>query len=67
MTSLGNSKLGRYTDIREGFIITKVGDQTVKSAKELNELLKNKKEGEIVTLGGTYEELQREFLYSFRM
>jgi S1-C subfamily serine protease len=67
VTSIGNGKLGRYTDIREGFIITKVNETPVKSAKELNEILKNKKEGEIVTLQGTYEELPREFLYSFRM
>lgn len=65
--SIGNGKLSKYTDIREGFIITRVNETPVKSAKELNVLLKNKKEGEIVTLEGTYEELPREFLYSFRM
>lgn len=64
---LGNGKLARYTDIREGFIITKVNDVPVKSVKEFNEAMKSKKEGEIVTLSGTYEDFPREFLYSFRM
>lgn len=65
--SLGNGKLSRYTDIREGFIITKVNDIPVKTAKEFSEIMKTKKEGEIVTLSGTYEDFPREFLYSFRM
>lgn len=65
--SIGNGKIARYTDIREGFIITKINDTPVKSSKELNETLKEKKAGEIVTLSGTYEDFPREFLYSFRM
>lgn len=65
--SIGNGKVARYTDMREGFIITKVNDTPAKSAKELNEILRNKKAGEIVTLSGTYEDFPREFLYSFRM
>ncbi|HEX5170305.1 MAG TPA: Do family serine endopeptidase [Cyclobacteriaceae bacterium] len=67
VTSIGSGKVARYTDMREGFIVTKVNDTPVKTAKELNEILKNKKEGEIVTLSGTYEDFPREFLYSFRM
>jgi Do/DeqQ family serine protease len=67
VTSIGNGKIGRYTDMREGFIITKVNDTPVKNAKELNEILNNKKTGEIVTLSGTYEDFPREFLYSLRM
>lgn len=65
--ALGNGKLSRFTDMREGFIITKVNDMPVKSVKEFNDIIKNKKEGEIVTLSGTYEDFPREFLYSFRM
>jgi PDZ domain-containing secreted protein len=67
VTSIGNGKIGRYTDMREGFIITKVNDTPVKNAEELNEILNNKKAGEIVTLSGTYEDFPREFLYSLRM
>jgi Do/DeqQ family serine protease len=65
--SIGNGKIGRYTDIREGFIITKVNEIDIKTAAQLDEILKNKKPGEIVTLEGTYEDFPREYLYSFRM
>ncbi|WP_333818664.1 Do family serine endopeptidase [Ohtaekwangia sp.] len=64
---LGNGKLAKYTDIREGFIITKVNETPVKSVKEFNELLKKKKTGELVILSGTYEDVPREFNYAFRM
>ncbi|HEY9046996.1 MAG TPA: Do family serine endopeptidase [Ohtaekwangia sp.] len=64
---LGNGKLAKYTDIREGFIITKVNEVPVKSVKEFNELLKKKKTGELVILSGTYENVPREFNYAFRM
>jgi serine protease Do len=65
--ALGNGKLARYTDIREGFIITQVNDTEVKSVKEFNEILKKKKPGDLVILSGTYEDFPREFNYAFRM
>jgi len=65
--SLGNGKIARYTDMREGFIITKVNDAPVKSVKELNEILKKKKAGELIILSGTYEDFPREFNYAFRL
>lgn len=64
---LGSGKLARYTEIREGFIITKVNDTPVKSVKEFNIIIKNKKAGELVILSGTYEDLPREFNYALRM
>ena len=64
---LSNGKLAKHTDIREGFIITKVNEVQVKSVKEFNELLKKKKPGEMVILSGIYEDLPREFNYAFRM
>lgn len=64
---LGNGKLARYTDIREGFIIIKVNDKPIKSVKEFNELLKSKKAGDLIILTGTYEDFPREFNYAFRM
>lgn len=67
VTSIANGKVAKYTDMRKGFIITKVNDTAVKSSKELNDILRSKKAGEIVTLSGTYEDFPREFLYSFRM
>ena len=64
---LGNGRLSKYTDIREGFIITKINDVKVSSVKEANEILKKKKQGEMVILSGTYEDFPREFNYAFRM
>lgn len=64
---LGNGKLAKSTDIREGFIITKVNDTPVKSVKEFDEIMKKKKAGELVILTGTYEDFPREFNYAFRM
>ncbi len=65
--ALGNGKLARFTEMREGFIITKVNDTQVKSVKEFNELLKKKKPGDLVILSGTYDDFPREFNYAFRM
>jgi serine protease Do len=65
--SLGNGRVARYTEMRDGFIITKINDTPVKSVKEVNELLKKKKSGELITFSGTYEDFPREFNYAFRM
>ena len=65
--SLENGKIVRYTDMREGFIITHVDDAPVTSTKELNELLKKKKAGDLVTFSGIYEDYPREYIYAIRM
>lgn len=65
--SLENGKIARYTEMREGFIITHVNDAEIKSAKELNELLKKKKPGDLVTFSGIYEDYPREYIYAIRM
>ncbi len=63
----GNGKLARYTDIREGFIITRVNDRPVKSVKEFDELVSNKRAGELVILSGTYKDNPKnEYNYAFR-
>lgn len=65
--SLDNGKLSRYTDIREGFIITKVNDRPVRSVEEFNDLIKAKKSGELVILSGTYRQNPKsEYNYAFR-
>ena len=64
---LGSGKLARNTEIREGFIITKVNDQAIKSVKEFDAILKTKKVGDLIILTGTYEDFPREFDYAFRM
>jgi serine protease Do len=65
--ALNNGRLSKSTDIREGFIVTKINDKPVKSVKEFNEVLKSKKAGDLVILTGTYADLLREFNYAFRM
>lgn len=65
--NLTNGKLGRYTDMEAGFIITRLDDVAVKTAKEVTELLKKKKSGELVTFSGVYENYSREYIYAIRM
>lgn len=65
--TLANGKIQRYTDMQSGFIITKVDDVAVKSAKEVNDLLKKKKPGDLVTFSGIYEDFPREYIYAIRM
>ena len=64
---LGNGKPAKYTDMRKGFIITKMNDAPISNVKELTELLKKKKQGDLIILSGTYEDFPREFNYAFRM
>ncbi len=65
--SVGNGKLARYTDMEEGFIITHINDQPVKSAKEVSEIIKNKKPGDSITFSGMYEGSPREYFYGLRI
>lgn len=67
VSSITNGKIKRYTDIREGFIITHIDDVAVKSAKEVNELLKKKKSGDLLTIAGVYEDYPREYIFALRM
>jgi len=64
---LQNGKVARYTDMKEGFIITSIDNTPVKSAKEANELLKRKKSGETILFSGVYEDYPREYIYALRM
>lgn len=65
--SLGNGKLARYTDVREGFIITKVNDNPVRSVKEFNSLIEKKRAGELIILSGVYPQSPKnEYNYAFR-
>ncbi|HTF20493.1 MAG TPA: Do family serine endopeptidase [Chryseolinea sp.] len=64
--ALGTGKVSRYTEMREGFIITKINDQPIRSVKEFTDVIKKKKAGDLVILSGTYEDFPREFNYAFR-
>jgi Do/DeqQ family serine protease len=65
--ALANGKVARYTDMREGYIITSVDNKPVKSVKEVNDIIKGKKPGELLTFAGVYENFSREYIYSVRM
>ncbi len=65
--SVGDGKLARLTEIRAGFIITRLNDTPVKSVKTFNELLKSKRPGELIILSGAYKQNpKREYNYAFR-
>lgn len=66
ISGINKGKLAQ-TEVREGFIVTKINDKPVKSVKEFNEAMKVKKAGDLVILTGTYADLPREFNYAFRM
>ncbi|MBX2895512.1 MAG: Do family serine endopeptidase [Cyclobacteriaceae bacterium] len=61
-----DAKLKR-SGMREGFIITHVDDRAVKSTKEVNEIIKKKKSGDLITFAGIYEDYPREYIYALRM
>ena len=65
--SLSNGKIEKYTDMREGFIITRIDNIAVKSAKEVNDILKKKKAGDLITFEGVYPDYPREYIYALRM
>lgn len=61
-----NGKLKR-TGMRDGFIITHIDDRPVKSASEVEEIIKKKKSGDLITFAGIYEDYPREYIYALRM
>jgi serine protease Do len=62
---LNAGKLRRETNIREGFVITKVDGKPVKSVEEFNKALEGKKGG--VMLEGIYPDNQGVYYYAFGM
>jgi Do/DeqQ family serine protease len=64
--TLGTGKISKYTEMREGFIVTKVNDEPVRSVKNFIEAINKKKAGDLLILSGTYEDFPREFNYAFR-
>ncbi len=64
VTKLYNGKLKQHTDIREGFIITKVDGNRINSVDELVKYLENKK-GQGVMIEGVYEDYPGSYYYAF--
>lgn len=67
VSSLSNGKIKRYTEIKEGFIITHIDDVIVKSVKEVDEILNKKRAGDLITIAGVYEDYPREYIFALRM
>jgi Do/DeqQ family serine protease len=63
VTKLLSGKLKNSTEIKEGFIITKVDGKVFKSTKELASYLENKKGG--VLIEGVYEDYPGKYYYAF--
>jgi serine protease Do len=61
--------MARDTDIREGFIITRVGNVRVDSEKEFNEAIEsamNEKEDGVL-ICGVYKNVSRNFCYGLTL
>ena len=58
-----DGKLARYTDIRAGFIITKIDNKPVNTLAELKSILENKHGG--VMIEGTYPDAPGQYFYAF--
>jgi serine protease Do len=63
---LENGKVAKYTEMREGFIITQIDNTPVRSAKQANDLLEKKKSGETILFTGVYKNFSREYIYALR-
>jgi S1-C subfamily serine protease len=63
VTRLDNGKLQRGTDMKLGFIITKVDGKEVSSIKEFTRYLENKSGG--ILLEGVYEDIPGTYYYAF--
>jgi serine protease Do len=62
-----DGRIARYTEMHDGFIITRLDETPVKSTKEVEQLLKEKKPGDLVTFSGVYSDYPREYIYALRM
>lgn len=65
VSKLVPGKIRRHTEMREGFIITKVDGENIKSKKDLIKKLKNKKGG--ILLEGVYEDIPGNYYYGLGM
>ncbi|GAB4127996.1 MAG: trypsin-like peptidase domain-containing protein [Raineya sp.] len=61
---VGNGKLRRSTNMKDGFIITKVDKKPVKNVEELRKILEKAQEGGVM-IEGIYEDIEGTFYYAF--
>lgn len=65
VNKLNTGKLSRYTDIREDFVITKIGETPIFSIEDVERALGNKKGG--VLIEGIYPGYPNTYYYGFGM
>lgn len=65
ISKLYPGKLRKFTQVREGFIITKMDGKRISSKEELIAALEDKKGG--VLIEGVYEDIPGEYYYAFGM
>lgn len=63
VTKIGPGKISKHTDMKEGFIITKIDNVKVKSTEHFKELLSKKTGG--ILLEGRYEQYPGDFYFAF--
>jgi len=63
VSKIGPGKISKHTDMKEGFIITKVDNSIVKNTDHFQELLNNKTGG--ILIEGRYEEYPGDFYFAF--
>ncbi|MEM9855931.1 MAG: Do family serine endopeptidase [Bacteroidota bacterium] len=61
VSQIGKGQIQKHTDMREGFIITKIDGEPVKSKEDVQDLLENKRGG--VLLEGIYENQPGPYYY----
>lgn len=65
VSSIRNGKIKKYTDMRPGFIITRIDKQTVSSPDDVVRILQGKKGG--VMIEGVYPDYPGTYYYAFGM
>lgn len=64
VTSIRPGKISSQTEMREGFIITRVNDVPVRSTGDLENILQKRKSGGVM-MEGVYENMKGTFYYAF--
>ena len=65
VSKIKQGRLSQYTDIHEGFIITRVNNQKIYSIDDLNKVLSNGSSGNGVLIEGKYPGDPQTYYYAF--
>ncbi len=64
--AIEKGKVSKYTEMREGFIITRIDNKKITSVKEANVILESKKQGDLITFEGVYPDYPIEKVFALR-